>query len=194
MAIGHWVGFDEESRGHRIYWPERRIVSIERSVRFNIDEPSTATEVPLEGERETAIERLTSAPETLNKENSPSEHETSSPTIPPAPETASPDVLGNNFEPRRSTRIRKPSEYVQRLRGGEGTVSARKSDPVVPKGVQAAVEGLERVEEERAEFAEEKGEWEGVEGEERALAAVMNDAEGLEPTFHEARKRPDWPK
>jgi hypothetical protein len=22
-TIGHWVGFDEESSGHRIYWPER---------------------------------------------------------------------------------------------------------------------------------------------------------------------------
>ena len=30
------MGFDEESRDrHRVYWPEKRKVSIERSVKFN---------------------------------------------------------------------------------------------------------------------------------------------------------------
>src|SRR5882762_222356 len=35
--IGRWVGFDEESNGHRIYWPGKRSVSVERSVKFDPD-------------------------------------------------------------------------------------------------------------------------------------------------------------
>ncbi len=31
---GRWLGFDEISSGHRIYWPDERKVSVERSVQF----------------------------------------------------------------------------------------------------------------------------------------------------------------
>ena len=31
---GHWVGFDPESGGHRIYFPDRGIIGVERSVAF----------------------------------------------------------------------------------------------------------------------------------------------------------------
>ena len=41
---------------------------------------------------------------------------------------------------------------------------------------------------------EEEDEWEMVEVAEHAMAAVMAGAEGLTPTFEEARKRADWPK
>jgi hypothetical protein len=33
-TIGRWIGFDEISNGHRIYWPEKRSVTVERSVKF----------------------------------------------------------------------------------------------------------------------------------------------------------------
>ncbi|THG96714.1 hypothetical protein EW026_g5162 [Hermanssonia centrifuga] len=59
----------------------------------------------------------------------------------------------------RGKQIRKPSDYVRRLREDEG-----------------------------ATLVEE------VAVEERAMAAVIGDAEGLEPTLEEVRKRPDWPK
>src|ERR1700678_2709803 len=32
---GRWVGFDEDSSGHQIYFPKKRMVAIERSVKFN---------------------------------------------------------------------------------------------------------------------------------------------------------------
>lgn len=32
--MGRWLGFDEISSGHRIYWPNERKVSVERSVQF----------------------------------------------------------------------------------------------------------------------------------------------------------------
>ena len=36
--VGKFVGYDNESKGYRIYWPEKRSVTIEREVRFNLDE------------------------------------------------------------------------------------------------------------------------------------------------------------
>ena len=36
LLIGHWMGFDAETKdSHRVYWPERRMVTVERSVKFN---------------------------------------------------------------------------------------------------------------------------------------------------------------
>lgn len=32
---GHWVGFVLESNGHRIYWPEKRAVTVECNVVFS---------------------------------------------------------------------------------------------------------------------------------------------------------------
>ena len=34
-VVGRWVGFDEESSGHRIYSPDTRTVSAQRSVKFD---------------------------------------------------------------------------------------------------------------------------------------------------------------
>jgi hypothetical protein len=35
---GHFVGFDEESKGYHVYWPIKKKVSIERDIYFNKDE------------------------------------------------------------------------------------------------------------------------------------------------------------
>ena len=32
---GKWIGFDETSKWHHIYWPKRRNVTIERSLKFS---------------------------------------------------------------------------------------------------------------------------------------------------------------
>jgi len=31
---GRWVGYDEQSKGSRIYWPEKGSVTVERSITF----------------------------------------------------------------------------------------------------------------------------------------------------------------
>ena len=38
MKEGRWVGFDDESKAHHIYWEEKRSVTIERSVTFAPEE------------------------------------------------------------------------------------------------------------------------------------------------------------
>jgi hypothetical protein len=55
-GIGRWLGFDEESNAHRIYWPERRSVSVERSIRFESNDVVVSrmpvVTVPIQGENE----------------------------------------------------------------------------------------------------------------------------------------------
>jgi hypothetical protein len=79
--------------------------------------------------------------------------------------------------------VRKESGYIRRLRDGEGVASNRRADPAIPKGIQAIDED-----------AAVSDDWEMVGVEDFAMAAVTAGAEGLEPTFEEAKKRPDWPK
>jgi hypothetical protein len=35
---GHFVGYDSQSKGYRIYWPNKRSISVERDVTFNPDD------------------------------------------------------------------------------------------------------------------------------------------------------------
>jgi hypothetical protein len=79
--------------------------------------------------------------------------------------------------------VRKESGYIRRLRDGEGVTSNRRADPAIPKGIQAIDED-----------AAVSDDWEMVGVEDFAMAAITAGAEGLEPTFEEAKKRPDWPK
>ncbi|THH18467.1 hypothetical protein EUX98_g8949, partial [Antrodiella citrinella] len=204
--VGHWVGFDVESRAHRVYWAGKRSITVERSVVF-ADEPAPVV-VQLEGE-------VSDDPEGLVEPSATEEHADAPLDVPtPSPSTTTPDttpsailtsdVLGADFEmpaEGRSRRVRKESDYIRRLRAGEGTADGRAHGRVLPQGVQAGVPMVERVEEveEKDSLGEDMGgsamdEWEMVEVEEVALAAAMGDAEGLEPTLAEARKRPDWPK
>ena len=103
---GKWVGYDEDSSGHRIYSPGKRTVSIQRSIKFDPGDmdiylPHT---VPLEGERKES-ERI---PETKEK-----------------PADQGVDPLGENFKQLegrpKCTCIE--SAALKRLRTGEGVNS-----------------------------------------------------------------------
>ena len=98
-TIGCWVSFDEESSGHRIYWPERRSVSIERSVKFDDEAeillPNSAL---LEGENSTPLLKNPSQFEQPTVPNPPR-----APIIPENPATTfadnpTVDHLGHDFE------------------------------------------------------------------------------------------------
>ena len=44
---GRWMGFDEETGdGHRIYWAEKRSITVERSVRFNFEHEMVVGQLP----------------------------------------------------------------------------------------------------------------------------------------------------
>ena len=53
--LGKWVGFDEISNGHQIYWPNKCSVTIECSVKFANGDmiiPSIPVIKPIQGEKE----------------------------------------------------------------------------------------------------------------------------------------------
>ena len=110
--VGRWMGYDEETKdGHRIYWPERRTISIERSVKFNFNDEVVVGVLPLKGEKaagnDEGVERLT----TTETENRDLDIETSDP-----PEHENPVTVPEASE-GRGKRIRKETENVRNLMG-----------------------------------------------------------------------------
>ena len=97
---GRWVGFDSESQGHRIYWPEAQSVSVERNVRFVAPTPVLLLDdepLELEGEPEELDHLVDSSahdpPSTPPPSTSPSRPGSPS-TPPPAPAPMRFAVLG----------------------------------------------------------------------------------------------------
>jgi hypothetical protein len=178
-SIGRWMGFDAETKdGHRIYWPERRTVTVERSVKFNFEPEEVVVGVlPLEGERK-INERLPIEPDhgdKLDNQTSDAENPVDPPEALPVAET----VEG------RGKRIRKETEYVRMLKDGLAVTGSRTGE-ILPRGMQPGTsiiadgeDGVEHV---------------GYVDVDHAMATVVENAEGLQPTYEEARKRPDWPK
>ncbi|KAF8811869.1 hypothetical protein BYT27DRAFT_7088542, partial [Phlegmacium glaucopus] len=172
--IGRWMEFDPDTKeGHCIYWPEKRSVTVERSVKFNFeDEEIRIGIIPFEeevGDVESTKEKAELIPE-----------------IPEIPEVE--DVTEQpNDEPievieGRGKHVRKESGYIKRLRGGDGITGER---GVLPKGLQKGS---------IVEVNLEEGRVGDVAIEEYAMASAIGGAEGIEPTYDEARRRPDWPK
>src|ERR1700742_4070392 len=186
-----WVGFDKEStNAHRIYWPEKRTIGVERNVSFiegdevEIDISGGMDDTRLEGER------IPNADESSQECDKPRDIPEAEITKAPTPEsTQSPDEPTTTEVPTtgRPKRQVRPSAYVQRLRDGKGTTEGvyRNGRPVgkdLPEGVQAGM-------------AEE--DWDNVEigGVEFCMGAATQDAEGLDPqSLKEAKSRSDWPK
>jgi transposase InsO family protein len=182
-VIGRWVGFDEESSGHRIYSPEKRSISIQRSVKFEPEgvEVYLPHNVPLEGEKEKAPEQpIVSSP------RSPITEPEDKPVV---------DPLGENFEyppesEGRPKRVRVESAAIRRLRTGEGVISnLPRERGQLPKGIQEGdkqgeTEVVEAVDEVEPELWDEMA----------AIAAAGPEADELEPSYEEARKRSDWPQ
>jgi hypothetical protein len=98
-----WVGFDSNSLGHRIYWPESGHISIERDVRFILE----SNVVLPEGESIPVVQN--------NEQQSAKMQETKLTATHQPQKLSSPNPL-HNFEPEPATgrghRTAKPSDYV----------------------------------------------------------------------------------
>ena len=177
--IGRWMGFDAETKdGHRVYWPEKRRVSVERSVRFNVEEEVIVDVLPLEGENMPEIddERPTfDKADNRDVDNG-------------IPDAEIPNPVPENIE-GRGKRIRRETEKVRMLREGSGTTGGRTGE-TLPKGIQSGTSATP-VDTQGAEYATSVS----LDSEiDHAMATVMEGMEGSMPTFEEAKKRPDWPK
>ncbi|GBE86172.1 hypothetical protein SCP_0900490 [Sparassis crispa] len=194
---GRFVGYSTESKGYRVYWPDKHAVSVERNVRF-IDETVIADEAQPEGAIEAVVP---SSPSTLHQpQQKPKSH-----TEPPAPSSVNPPSMPTSDAPvqehkdenhapeapaERSHRPRKASAYVKRLNDGSGVADGRKSRPKYPQGLQPGdLMGAAAVEAEESESEQE--------GDEPifAMPAAFAVREGQEPrSLEEAMQSPDWPQ
>ena len=166
---GRWVGFEEESNAHRIYFEDKRMVRIERSIKF------TSGDVLVPTETTPAQESVKPTPVT------PQQPPGNSETRGPPPSVPEPQQAVQNIE-ERSKRFRKPSKYVRSLQEGEGTIDGRSSHSKIPLGIQ-----LDEI------MSEEDGEANEQGGVEQAMAATISEAEALDPTsLEDAKRRPDW--
>ena len=143
---GHWVGFDPESDGHRIYFPDHGTIGVEWSIAFEQCEvpvpPRATASAPIKGEQTPHIESIESntrmSSVELNAESTATQaaegsnaHGNDQHTTPERQNTKNVpyDHLGSNFKAqdpqpmlRRSTCQRFELEYHKWLQEGEGTV------------------------------------------------------------------------
>jgi hypothetical protein len=61
VQIGRFIGFDEESKGYRIYWEDRHAVTVERDVYFDKRSLSTPETTLIEGETHSTNQYLPKA-------------------------------------------------------------------------------------------------------------------------------------
>ncbi|KAJ3710919.1 hypothetical protein DFJ43DRAFT_1009110, partial [Lentinula guzmanii] len=170
-----------QSQGHRVYWKERKNVTVERSVifaknengglRLEIEMEDDMGVLEREGEKEeipTEATQFTSNPGS-SVLNESSTNEQSS--------MESPNLLNPSAEQptQRPIRNRIPSQRVRELLDGTG-VSGSKD--LLPRGINTAVNSIV-----------------DIPPEELMMEACIADVEGVEPkTVTEAKRLPDWPK
>jgi transposase InsO family protein len=199
---GRWVGYDSGStHAHRIYWPDKHGISVERDVRFTADFTTVYTSAPpLESASQLAGPAApapappapsTPAPSTPAAPASPPPATSSGeeelevedeledgPGTPPAPRGRGGRGAARRGAPapqptRQSTRLRKPSALVRRIEAGEGTAGEELAG--------------------YAEDDEDPSEWANLAGFEDVIAATIQEVEGDPKTVQEARSRSDWP-
>lgn len=108
-VAGYFVGMDSDSRGYRIYFPEKRRVSVEREVRFNLDAPDDVIRVPgsaPEGETKKVARGVEDTPEHPNEPDEPNEppQNTSEPNN-TEEKAADAPIPAPNVQPGRPTNI-----------------------------------------------------------------------------------------
>jgi len=170
-------------------------VGVERSVVFAPEDVEVTLDgLTLEGENDKLDERE-DAEERQGEKSDRAENERPTPPTPietPAvPDEASIEAaIEEPVAEGRGHRIRKESAYIRQIREGIGRASNLPNSRAVPLGIQVVEEATEN-ENESGGLAEE---WEIPDGIDFAMATVMDAAEGLNPTYEEAKKRPDWPR
>ena len=178
---GRWVSYDIHSKGHRVYWKDKKTITVERGVVFS------KSQLPMMVDDE-EVEVVTTTGESVTNEGESAGEEARMPTNAPSGEdeqsvAQSPAIPVNPTLPpvevRRSSRLKKASQYVKDIESGEFLATREKGK--LPKGMQKPSEEIEMT---------------GVEEEidAIAMAAQMGEVGGYEPaSLAEAMCSPGWP-
>jgi len=176
---GHWVGYDDMSAVHRIYWPDKKSMGVKRNVKFSVTYEATPyyDAVLLEGEDVELDEPTTSKPNNMTPSDPP--------THVPAPTPV-------NKPNRCSTCTQKPSQYIKDIQSRKGGTQGWKNQPVFPQGMVIPEATIEEVPDN--ESTNDQGElMEEIPS--IAMAAKMAEAHGMElRNLVEAKRSPDWTK
>jgi hypothetical protein len=107
----HFVGYDEESKGHRVYWPNARKISIERDVYFDKQRIFEPESVQIEGEnsdlpnaQDGSASQSTTTTTTTPEQKKDESNQSITPTPTPVPIPLPPENPPIALEPRRSGR------------------------------------------------------------------------------------------
>lgn len=162
-----WVGPSAETEdGHKIYWPGKRTVTVERNVRFSdgaqfpLEQGESGTApsdlIPTAGALDCAQPVKSSVPATsgdVREGDAEGEEEEHRGQAPPADASAQqftaadiaptdPDA-SQDADIGRPQRVRKPSSYIRAIQAGEGTTSHYpRRDPKFTRGLQLSEDGL----------------------------------------------------
>ena len=202
--VGKWIGYDETSDGHRIYWPDKRSVTIERSIKFSNGEeifaPIPAAK-PIQGEkgptnlqRDPEAKSDTSSSEPKNQEEHTSNYqqnldnpiivEADTPQQQKQNRSASSNQVADESVAIRSQRTRIPTRYVRDIQSGVGTADNRPGKSNLPIGIQIP-KLITQLEGETEDDGQIK----------HAMATAVSEMEAIDPqSLEEATRRPDWPK
>ena len=110
LKVGKWVGFDESSSAHRIYWLERRYISIERSIKFDNGDVLVPLSIarPIQGETESVNQQRDSFNQSEEHLDEPTPTETSKQILESPKtdsETQATDDLISTRAPSRQTKF-----------------------------------------------------------------------------------------
>ena len=181
-----WLGFDADTRAHRIFWPGTGKVAVERNVYFG-----SSAQLEGEDEDDLVIPNLVGDSEQPADQAAPKPPNESPPKTPPTSVQPSAEVEQPTTL-RRSSRTRKPSRVVRDLQAGLGS-----TDTSTARALQLPGALDEDPEEAGGVWSVENGSptlLEDFDGLEYALVAETADAEALEPrSLADAKRRPDWP-
>ena len=200
---GRWMGLDEQSKGIRIYWPDKRNVGVERNVYVD---KTGASASRLEGEEwDGFVETNTDTPSipkippniSTDLDNA---HKSADPTpMDPQDDQIPSEIDETPSEPdERPKRSRKPTERVRDLMSGKAVADYRpKLGRKIATGVQLPTEIVPEPNEAApvSHHEDEKGKF-GLAADfidESCMIAEMRESEALEPrNLKEARSGPDW--
>jgi len=184
---GRFIGFDSQSKGCRVYWPDTKSISVERDIifepihsenvviipDFSPSKVLTPKSTPITTTSIIPTPPVTTPPKLPVQSTSAADEEEEREVARDLIEEA-PSPIGKIPELRRSTRVKKPSDYIKRLAAGEGTKEGEGSE----KALLGYVE-------------DGKEDWKDLSNPSFALA-TMNTPFGEPNTIQEAQKRDDW--
>src|SRR5487761_336488 len=195
-----WVGYDGAStHAHRIYWPEKRSVSVERNIRFTADyttviasppplkSPTPQTPPALPGPSQQAAPAPAAQPppatDSGEEEVEVEDELDEEPPSKSAPRKRKGKAPAQAVQPtRQSTRARKPSALARRIEAGEGTADGLDSDSASAASLTTPLPDSSSCE------------WAYLAGFGDVIAAAIQEIEGDPKSVQEARSRSDWPR